>query len=111
MGEKSLSASAYKWKIPVQSAIEECTMEKPVKSNELQVRFHIPGTTIRAIVHYLRTVEHIPIGSGSDGYFLARSIGEIQHTVKQLKSRANEMSKAADGILEHYRKEEQLTLI
>tara|TARA_Y100000593_G_C4152848_1_gene257956 strand:- start:326 stop:661 length:336 start_codon:yes stop_codon:yes gene_type:complete len=111
MKQKSISASAYRWKIPIQSAIEERTKDKPVKSNELQVRFNIPGSTVRQIVHYLRTIEHIPIGSGADGYFLARSVGEVEHTVKTLKSRAREMIKAADGILEHYHKDEQISLI
>jgi len=111
MMEHSLNAVSHRWKLNVQSMIEKCDRNHPVKSHHIQTRFQITGVVVREIVHHLREVENIPICSGAGGYFLAQSIGEAQHTIKQLRSRAKSLNRAAEGILDHYRKEEQLSLI
>lgn len=68
-----------------------------ITSAELSRLTHIAGSTIRQIVNDSRA-NFIPIGSDSDGYFLAEKPEELDHTIAQINSRIHKMIQAREGI-------------
>lgn len=56
---------------------------------------------IRSIVHSLR-VEGVPICSCADGYYFATTSHEVYQTMKQLKSRIDNIENAYVGIKSYY---------
>lgn len=65
-------------------------------TGRLHTRF--TDVDIREVVHYLRAVEHAPIGSDSSGYFYALSPNELQHAIAQLESRVRAQQSAINGL-------------
>ena len=68
-----------------------------ITSAELSRLTHLAGSTIRQIVNDSRA-NFIPIGSDSDGYFLAEKPEELDHTIAQINSRIHKMIQAREGI-------------
>lgn len=63
------------------------TKEDPIKSFVLETLYHVSGPAIRKVVRYYRLMGR-PIGSGSKGYYLARSKEEYSLTLSHMKERA-----------------------
>jgi len=76
------------------------TVTNPIKSKVLEKLYGISGTTVREIIHHQRTEYNHPIASDANGYYMARSSDELQHTIAQLRSRVKHINAAATA-LEH----------
>ena len=68
-----------------------------VKSAELEQVLGISGTDLRKLVNRLRR-KGIPIGSGRDGYFYARTAGEVYSTIRQLQVMVSGLEAAIRGL-------------
>lgn len=68
-----------------------------VVSKEIERRFRIKGSEVRALVNELRC-QGVPICSSSKGYFYATSRDEVESTVNHLNSRIGKMVEARDGM-------------
>ena len=70
---------------------------KTIKSAELERAMEMSGTDLRKLVNKLRR-KAIPICSGRDGYFYARTAGDILRTIRQLKIMIKGLQAAVDGL-------------
>lgn len=68
-----------------------------VKSAELEQVLGISGTDLRKLVNRLRR-KGVPIGSGKDGYFYARTAGEVYSTIRQLQVMVSGLEAAIRGL-------------
>lgn len=68
-----------------------------ITSTEISKLANISGATIRQIVNDSRA-NFIPIGSDSDGYFIAETPEELDHTIAQINSRIHKMIQAREGL-------------
>ena len=81
--------------------IRQHDINNKIKSDAICKELKIEGTTLRLYVHYLRCYgynEQRRICSDTEGYFLAVNKTEIEHTIKQLRSRAMKILEAVKGI-------------
>ena len=69
---------------------------KTIKSAELERAMEMSGTDLRKLVNKLRR-KSIPICSGADGYFYAKTAGDILRTIRQLKVMIKGLQAAVDG--------------
>ncbi|MGB5107535.1 MAG: hypothetical protein WBP42_12575 [Candidatus Zixiibacteriota bacterium] len=60
---------------------------RPMTSRELELTLAITGVQVRAIVSYLRVVQHYPIGSDQRGYFWCTSREQLETTIKHMEER------------------------
>ena len=67
-------------------------------SKSLELEFCLSGAEIRSIVHYGRSVLHLPICSDSNGYFYARNKYQMEHTIRQMRSRIKFINDAVCGM-------------
>ena len=72
--------------------------ENAVKSPELEARFSIRGTALRAMVNELRCRGH-PVCSDERGYYYAETEAELAATIRQLSSRIGKIAKAKNGLV------------
>nr|WP_325215146.1 hypothetical protein [uncultured Oscillibacter sp.] len=70
---------------------------KTIKSAELERAMEMSGTDLRKLVNKLRR-KSIPICSGADGYFYAKTAGDILRTIRQLKVMIKGLQAAVDGL-------------
>lgn len=70
---------------------------KAVTSRDLECVFGCSGWEIRKMVNALRC-EGKPICSGMSGYYVARDSHELTCTINNLKSRANALLSAINGL-------------
>ncbi|MCI8397984.1 MAG: hypothetical protein HFF90_01075 [Oscillibacter sp.] len=68
-----------------------------VKSAELERVLHISGTELRKLVNQLRR-EGVPIASNREGYFYARTAGEVYSTIRQLRLMVQGLEAAIHGL-------------
>lgn len=68
-----------------------------ITSNEISRLTNIRGATIRKIVNDSRA-NFIPIASDSEGYFMAETPEELDHTIAQINSRIHKMIQAREGL-------------
>lgn len=68
-----------------------------ITSSEISRLTNIASPTIRQIVNASRA-NFIPIGSDSDGYFIAETPEELDHTIAQINSRIHKMIQAREGL-------------
>ena len=71
--------------------------DRTIKSAELERTMKMNGTDLRKLVNKLRR-KAVPICSGRDGYFYARTAGDILRTIRQLKVMIRELQAAVDGL-------------
>lgn len=72
----------------------QCT----IKSMELERVLHMSGTDLRKLVNKLRR-KSVPICSGRDGYFYARTAGDIVRTILALRVMIKGLQAAVDGLM------------
>ena len=68
-----------------------------ITSTEISKLAHISGASIRDIVNHSRA-NFVPIASDSDGYFIAETPEELDHTIAQINSRIHKMIQAREGL-------------
>ncbi len=68
-----------------------------VKSAELEQVLHLSGTDLRKLVNRLRR-DGVPIGSSRNGYFYARTAGEVYATIRQLQTMVRGLEAAIRGL-------------
>ena len=107
---KELSRKANRNMHLVLKDIYDATMDNPIKSQVMEKRWNISGTTVREIVHHLRTVDRKPICSDANGYFYAKNRAQAEHTLAQLRSRVKQINEAASALEECFKDEIQGTL-
>ena len=91
--------------------IKSHTINNPIKSREIKEKLGCVDVVIREAVHELRSVDNIPICSGSKGYFYPLDISEARHSVNRLRSSARELFDAAEGIEKAFEKDKQLSIV
>lgn len=75
-----------------------CGRNNAVKSPELEARFGIRGTALRAMVNELRCRGY-PVCSDDSGYYYAETEAELTATVRQLNSRISKIAMARNGLV------------
>ena len=68
-----------------------------ITSSEISKIADISGATIRQIVNASRA-NFIPIASDGNGYFIAETPDELDHTIAQINSRIHKMIQAREGL-------------
>lgn len=68
-----------------------------VRGAELEQVLGVSSTDLRKQVNRLRR-RGVPIGSSRDGYFYARTAGEVYSTIRQLRGMANGLEAAIRGL-------------
>lgn len=68
-----------------------------ITSAEISKLAHISGAAIRHIVNDSRA-NFVPIASDGDGYFMAETPDELDHTIAQINSRIHKMIQAREGL-------------
>lgn len=68
-----------------------------VKGSDLEQVLHLSGTDLRKLVNQLRR-DGVPIASSRDGYFYARTAGEIYTTIRQLQTMVRGLEAAIQGL-------------
>jgi hypothetical protein len=68
-----------------------------ITSTEISQLTNIKGSTIRQIVNKSRA-NFVPIASDADGYFMAETPEELDHTIAQINSRIHKMIQAREGL-------------
>ena len=71
--------------------------QNAVVSKEIERRFNIKGSEVRALVNELRC-QGVPICSNSKGYFYATNRDEVESTVNHLNSRIGKIVEARNGM-------------
>ena len=70
---------------------------KRITSAEIGQLTSLKGAAIRQIINNSRA-NFIPIASDSNGYFLAETPEELNHTIAQINSRIHKMIQAREGL-------------
>ena len=70
---------------------------KRITSAEIGQLTSLKGAAIRQIINNSRA-NFIPIASDSNGYFLAETPEELNHTIAQINSRIHKMIEAREGL-------------
>ena len=91
-----LTPSELKLARLVANIIRNHTKAKPIFSQQLQAEVHwntavdinVTQVRLRAIIHYLRCNEKLPIIATSRGYYFTDDVNEIRKQSKSLKERA-----------------------
>ena len=104
-----LSKKAMMNYMKVLNIIKQHKIEKPIKSVVIENKLSLAGATVREIVHYLRVDFHEPIGS-KNGYFYARTMSELQHTINDLRSRQRKIHNAEKGLCAAFPPQEQTAM-
>ena len=91
--------------------IEGRKASNPILSRDLEKRAGVMGKKIREIIHRARTEWDMPICAESKGYFMTSNKLEAERTVRSLRSRAKQLTEAANGIEKHYNKDNQMRLL
>ena len=68
-----------------------------ITSSEIKELTSVSGATVRKIVNKSRA-NFIPIASDRNGYFIAVTPEELEHTIAQINSRIHKMIKAREGL-------------
>ena len=68
-----------------------------ITSAEISQATAIDGATIRQIVNRSRA-NFVPIASDKNGYFIAETPDELDHTIAQINSRIHKMIQAREGL-------------
>lgn len=68
-----------------------------ITASEISRLTSINGATIRQIVNNSRA-NFVPIASDSNGYFIAETPDELDHTIAQINSRIHKMIQAREGL-------------
>ena len=68
-----------------------------ITATEINRLTNLKGSTIRKIVNASRA-NFIPIASDSNGYFIADTPDELDHTIAQINSRIHKMIQAREGL-------------
>ncbi len=89
--------------------IEKRNKDNPIQSKVIEKTLFLAGSEIRGIIHELRLSGH-PIASDSNGYYMAESIEELDHTIAQLKSRGNKIFEVARKLENCFNEQPQLQL-
>ena len=104
-----LTQKATQYFVHVLNEIKKHSKEKPIKSKLLEIQFDLAGATVREIVHYLRVAYNEPIGS-KNGYFYAKNMDELQHTINDLRSRVRKISDAEQGLCKAFPSTQQTSM-
>ena len=71
--------------------------DKRIKSRDICFALGVTGSQVRDAVHKARA-EGIPVGSDSNGYFLALNPKDLEHSIRHLNSRIHELIVAREGL-------------
>lgn len=85
------------------------SQDEPAPATVIRQEFAMSDLQIRLLVHWLRAKGDplfSRIGSDSRGYFWIESWSEAQHTLAQLRSRANALHSAVRGICRAFQSDE-----
>lgn len=63
-----------------------------------QLEINITSSRLRAIIHYLRTIRHIPVLATSRGYYLSFNLADIAIQVKSLDERIRSIQQVRDSL-------------
>lgn len=74
-----------------------CGESLTVSSKMLEMTFQMRGPELRRILNRLRSAG-VPICSTDQGYYYAKTEEELQHTIRQLRSRIKKISHAERGL-------------
>ena len=72
--------------------------QKNIKSAELERVLDMSGTDLRKLVNKLRR-KAVPICSGRDGYYDAKTAGDILRTIRVLRVMIKGLQAAVDGLV------------
>jgi len=70
---------------------------RAVKGAELERTLDVSGTDLRKLVNRLRR-KGVPIGSSREGYFYARTAGDVYSTIRQLRLMVRGLEAAIRGL-------------
>lgn len=70
---------------------------RAIKSVELERSLHMSGTDLRKLINQLRR-KSIPICSSQDGYFYAKTAGDIVRTIRKLEMMIQGLQAAVNGL-------------
>ena len=70
---------------------------KRITASDIKNLTKIEGSAFRAMVNEARA-NFTPIGSDSNGYFMATKPEELDHTIAQINSRIHKMIQAREGL-------------
>ena len=73
------------------------SISMPVMSHELEKRFNINGTVVRAIISMARKRKE-PVCSSSKGYWLTNDPDELEKNADSMMERANAIMSAVNGM-------------
>ena len=68
-----------------------------ITSSKISQLTNVKGSTMRQIVNDSRA-NFMPIASDSNGYFIAETPEELDHTIAQINSRIHKMIQAREGL-------------
>ena len=68
-----------------------------ITSGEISRLTKLSGATIRKAVNDVRS-KFVPIASDGEGYFIAETPEELNHTIAQINSRIHMMIRAREGL-------------
>lgn len=71
--------------------------KRAVSSGRLKAVVHISENELRKAVNRLRR-ERVPIGSDQNGYYYARTAGEVYDTIRNLKRMRSGLDTAIEGL-------------
>ena len=71
--------------------------QHPVKSVELERSLNMSGTDLRKLINKLRR-KAVPICSSRDGYFYAKTAGDIVRTIRKLEIMIQGLQAAINGL-------------
>lgn len=71
--------------------------QRTVRGAELEKALNISGTDLRKLVNRLRR-SGVPVGSSRNGYFYARTAGEVYTTIRQLRLMVRGLEAAIRGL-------------
>lgn len=92
----SRKADVKKWEVI--NLLKRRRIATHIKSHRLEQIFKLSGSEIRSIVHFARSIHHLPVCSDSAGYFYATNKFQTEHTIRQMRSRIRFINEAVCGI-------------
>ena len=81
----------------IERALQPHSNAHPLRSDKLEAATGFKGPVVRALVNALR-LDGVPVCSNSRGYYMARSLAELDQTIKHLRQRAASIQQAAAGL-------------
>lgn len=85
-------------------------INKPIYSNELEIKLETSGVEIRELIRELRREGH-PIAACKQGYFYARDMSELKDTIEDLEGRETSLRITRKAMENCFSQQDQLSFI